>query len=247
MSLEPQSAVVVLPYIVYLVLGALALSILVLVSFVFFSASFFRKIFSSRSELEKRRRAAHQEAEAILEKARIEAREVGSRASAKAAEFLAAAQLFNSSSEKEIGKKMGEFVEVEKERLQKSSEKFVGTYDGLIAEARKSYLSSIQSFTQAMQEEGRKIMFEFQKNLEGEMVRYRSGTDEKLKEWQATARKEIDGYKSEALVRIDEAIYRLIGRVSKEIFGEALDLRHHQKLVLSSLERAKKEGFFHEN
>lgn len=247
MSFEPQSAIVVLPYIIYLILGTLALSILVLIAFVFFSASFFKKIFSSRSEIEKRRRIAYQEAEAILEKTRTEARDINSRASAKAAEILEAATLFNSVSEKEIEKRLEAFMEGERERLQKNAEKFRGAYEGLIVDTRQSYLSLAQSLAETLREDGKKTMLDFRKNLEDEVVRYRSETDEKLKEWHNALRREVDDYRKEALEKVDEAIYRLIGRVSKEVLGEVLDLRHHQKLVLRSLERAKKEGFFHEN
>lgn len=247
MSFEPSSAVVVLPYIIYLVLGVLALSILVLTSFVFFSASFFKKVFSSRSEIEKQRQIAHQEAEAILEKARIEARDINSRASAKAAEVLEAARLFKAVSEKEIEKKLEAFVGGEEERLRKNAEKFRGAYETLTVDARQSYLSLTQSLAEALREESKKTMLDFQKNLEEEVIRYRNETDEKLKEWHNALRREVDDYRKEALLKVDEAIYRLIGRVSKEVFGETLDLRHHQKLVLASLERAKKEGFFHEN
>lgn len=247
MSFEPQSAVVVLPYIIYLVLGALALSILVLISFVFFSASFFKKIFSARGEIEKRKRIAQQESEAILEKARVEARDINSRASVKAAEILEATKLFTSVSEKEIEKKLGAFVEGEREQLQKNAEKFRGVYETLAVDARQSYLSLAQSLAKTLEEDGKKTMLDFRKNLEEEVVRYRSETDEKLKEWHNALRQEMDDYRAESLLKVDEAIYRIIGRVAKEILGEVLDLRHHQKLVLSSLERAKKEGFFHEN
>lgn len=247
MSFEPQSAVIVLPYIIYLILGALVLSILVLIAFVFFSASFFKKVFSSRSEIEKHKRIAQKETEAILEKARAEARDINSRVSVKAAEILEAAKLFTSVSEKEIEKNLGALMASERERLQKSAEKFKGAYETLTTDVRQSYLSLAQSLTETMQKESKKTILDFQKNLEEEAVRYRSQTDEKLKEWHMALRQEVDDYRKESLLKVEEAIYRIIGRVAKEVLGEAFDLRLHQKLVLQSLERAKKEGFFHEN
>lgn len=247
MSFEPQTTIAVLPYLFLAVLMALVLSILVLISFVFFSASFFKRIMSSRSELEKRRREAHKEAEEILEKARKEAAEFISRANAKALEILEAAKNFSAISEKEIDKILQGFMESQKERLEKNSEKFAKAYEDLSAEVRKSYSSSVEALLRAMREDAGNNMLEVRKNLEQELTRYRGDADAKLQEWREAALREIEEYKKTVFARVDEVAYQIVNRAAKEIFGEALDLRHQQKMVLSSLERAKKEGFFYGN
>ena len=135
----------------------------------------------------------------------------------------------------------------QEERLAKSAEKFAKGYEDLSAEIHKSFSASMETVLRAMREDAGKNMLEVKKGLEQELVRYRGEADVKLQEWRDGARREIEAYKKSALAGIDEIVYGVVNRAAKEIFGEALDLRHQQKMVLSSLERAKKEGFFHGN
>jgi len=56
--------------------------------------------------------------------------------------------------------------------------------------------------------------------------------------------KNIEEYRNKKLEEIDKKIYQLIGRVAKITIGHSLDLTTQEKLVMESLEKAKKESFF---
>lgn len=56
--------------------------------------------------------------------------------------------------------------------------------------------------------------------------------------------KEIDDYKQQKIRRIDQASVILVQRVSQEVMNKSLTIEDHEKLVIRSLEKAKKEGVF---
>ena len=59
--------------------------------------------------------------------------------------------------------------------------------------------------------------------------------------------REIEEHQEKVLKRINESMYAILLRVSREVLGHALGLEDHQDLILKSLANAKKEGFFDTN
>jgi len=59
----------------------------------------------------------------------------------------------------------------------------------------------------------------------------------------AETEKEIDSYKRQRFEEINRKMYQLLAKVAKETIGKAIDLSDHEKLVMESLEKAKKEIF----
>jgi len=82
------------------------------------------------------------------------------------------------------------------------------------------------------------------KNLNKEMNNILKSTEEILAKKIIEAEKNIEDYKKRRLAEVDKKIFRLIGDVSKIIIGESLEIATHEKLVIESLEKAKKEYFF---
>ena len=56
--------------------------------------------------------------------------------------------------------------------------------------------------------------------------------------------REIEDYKKERLTEADQKIYEIIKDVTQQVIGRIIDPCTHEKLVMDSLERAKKEKFF---
>ncbi len=56
--------------------------------------------------------------------------------------------------------------------------------------------------------------------------------------------KEIQDYKKEKIIETDQKIYQIIKNVTQEVVGKTIDPSTHEKLVIDSLERAKREKFF---
>lgn len=60
----------------------------------------------------------------------------------------------------------------------------------------------------------------------------------------ANLEKEIEEYKAAKIRRIDQASVGVAQRVAQEVLNKSLTMEDHQKLVIQSLEHAKKEGVF---
>lgn len=56
--------------------------------------------------------------------------------------------------------------------------------------------------------------------------------------------KELDEYKKARMKQVDDTSMRVVQKASQEILNKTMSLDDHQKLVIDSLERAKKEGLF---
>jgi hypothetical protein len=59
-----------------------------------------------------------------------------------------------------------------------------------------------------------------------------------------TIQKELEEYKNERLKKADKQINSIIQEVAEEVLNKAIPLEDHQKLIIESLEKSRKEGLF---
>jgi len=85
---------------------------------------------------------------------------------------------------------------------------------------------------------------ELSKGLDEKIDRICQLATESINQKIAKTEKNIEDYKKEKLKEIDQKIYQMIGEVAKKIIGRAIDLSTHEKLVIETLQKAKKEGIF---
>ena len=85
---------------------------------------------------------------------------------------------------------------------------------------------------------------ELSKNIAEEIHWLYQASLEPLSEKIVQVEKNIDNYKKEKIKEIDEKIYQIIKQVAKKTIGKTIDLSFHEKLVMETLEKAKKEKFF---
>jgi F0F1-type ATP synthase membrane subunit b/b' len=85
---------------------------------------------------------------------------------------------------------------------------------------------------------------ELSKGLDEKIDRICQLATESINQKIAKTENNIEDYKKEKLKEIDQKIYQIIGEVAKKIIGRAIDLSTHEKLVIETLQKAKKEGIF---
>src|SRR3989344_7834501 len=56
--------------------------------------------------------------------------------------------------------------------------------------------------------------------------------------------KEVDEYKKNRLIQVDEQVRDIVFRAAKEVIGRSISFSEHEDLVNKALERAKKEKIF---
>lgn len=57
-------------------------------------------------------------------------------------------------------------------------------------------------------------------------------------------REDIEKFRAEKFVQIENQINQMVLEVSKQVLGKAIDASTHEELVKDALEKAKKENFF---
>jgi hypothetical protein len=81
------------------------------------------------------------------------------------------------------------------------------------------------------------IAKEFGTNLEAQVKEFRNSLLPNLE-------KEIESYKQDRVKKIETAVNDIIQKVSQKALNKSIPLEDHNKLIIDSLERAKKEGIF---
>jgi F0F1-type ATP synthase membrane subunit b/b' len=170
---------------------------------------------------------------------------------------LRIAEDFKKRVEKEIQKNVGEF----KISLQRTSDEIIKSYKTQMEAGTKEIqkvVSALSEFTSQMQnkivEETKNKTLELNRAAEKEFSKIQQtslktfaqisqSTREVLNKKVREAEKEIEDYKKERFKEIDRKIYKMIGEVAKKTLGRTIDLSAHEKLVMESLEKAKKEIF----
>ena len=83
---------------------------------------------------------------------------------------------------------------------------------------------------------------EFKDVLEKETLGSEELVRQKVNEKYQKIEQELEEYKRIQFEKLDESIYRVLAKITKEIVGEAVSLEGQQELVMRVLEEAKKEG-----
>ncbi len=243
MSFEPQSIFLSSSYAT----GFLALSTLLLGACIFLGVALWRRRPVYDEDLERRKRDAEASAKEIISRARDEQIRIIQEAERKAVDLLHKVEFTNavaSDVSRELGVVLKEFLAGESGRLSQAAEEFLRVYRSIGENSEKVYTQTLDSAASIMTENARETMLKFEQSLKQELARYETATNDRIKEWQAEARSEIEQYKERTFTRIDDAIYQIILFVSKRVLGRSLDMRDHQELVIRSLDEAKKAGLF---
>jgi len=137
-----------------------------------------------------------------------------------------------------------ELKEINKEVQKKLLEESEGKIKSLEEEIKKEVSKFIQANSEirkSLFEESKKQAESVIKNLDEELKENLEKVNQIIYKTLAQAEREIEEYKKEKLKEVDERIYKILNEVAKNILGKTIDLSTHEKLVIESLEKAKKE------
>jgi hypothetical protein len=85
-------------------------------------------------------------------------------------------------------------------------------------------------------------LFELSQAIQEEISQVRKSVDEKITQKLSSADEEIKKYKEEKLKDLNEKIYLVIDEAVKKVINRSIDLAEHEDVVLSALEKARKEN-----
>ena len=115
---------------------------------------------------------------------------------------------------------------------------------GIQKEAANSSSNSLANYNNFLRQITQQTLTDFQNNtkrFEEDMQKQMQSFRESLL---PTIQKELDAYKMQRFTEADKKINLIIQRVAEKVLNKSLSTEDHQKLVIESLEKCRKEGVF---
>lgn len=147
-------------------------------------------------------------------------------ATQKATQIIANTDFLTSASKESVAKSLDKMEGEIEQEAKTASDEFTKTYAISLQKIATQSLTNLQSITKAMETE-----------LDKQSKEYKESLLPRLE-------KELEEYKKMRLQQAERTINHVIQEVTQEILNKSLSLDDHQRLLLESLEKAKKEGAF---
>lgn len=163
---------------------------------------------------------AQRQAQKILEEAYTQSRQIIS----KTEDFL----------KKEEG-------ELAKE-LDKSTDVYTKLYQDALSSSQKQSLQMLQNLPQDIKITLISAVDSFRISLTQEVTKAQATANAGLREAYSKAFDELQKYKEDRMKQVDSSILSIVRQVSERVISKDIDVEEHEKLVLRSLEEAKREN-----
>lgn len=206
-----------LQFIITLISG-----ILVLTLFLFYFVSLRNK----EKQVEKKEHQIDEGYHHVVDEAQAKERKIIEDATTQADQIIKQSQFLTQSSKQEVDNAIKAVVaEIQKE-------------GGVIAKSfTTEYTNSLKNLSNQSLKEFQTIMTQLQEDLKKQNKTYQE-------QLLPAIQKEIEEYKKSKMTEIDQEIVTIIQKASQEVFNKSISLSDHQKVVIDSLEKAKKESVF---
>jgi F0F1-type ATP synthase membrane subunit b/b' len=213
-------------------------AILVFVCYYFFR---FNKI---EKEFEKKEKKVDTEYHRVIDDALEHERKILSDTTDEAEHIINEAKYISSSSKEALEQALQKAVnDILKESLT-MGHTYLDSYKSSLNEISEESRKNLQQVTKGFEEDLKRQTEDFRnvaRELEGNLQKQISEFHDSL---MPNLEKELEAYKAERLKQTDQLVKSIVQKASVEIINKSISLEDHQKLVMDSLEKAKKEGAF---
>jgi hypothetical protein len=196
-----------------------------LLIFVFF-VIYILRLHTKEKLIEKERSATDSNYHHIVDDAIAKERKILEDAAYEANQIIAGTKYVATSSKDSVDLSLKKMEGALQHEANATSQEFSKTYADSLQQVAKQSLADFQNVTHVMEEELQKQTREFRESLLPQLE------------------KELDDYKKLRLQQADRTVTHIIQEVSQQILNKSLPLEDHERLLLESLEKAKKEGVF---
>jgi vacuolar-type H+-ATPase subunit H len=196
-----------------------------LILFIFLSF-YLWDLHAKEKALEKERRKADTDYHHIVDEALSKERRIIDDATKEATQIIASTEFVTSSTKDAVIQSMGKMEGDIEQQAEDATAEFTKTYSASLQKVATQSLANLQTITQKMEQD-----------LEKQSKEYRESLLPRIE-------KELDEYKKMRLQQSERVIKHVIQETSQEVLNKSLSIDDHQRLLLESLEKAKKEGAF---
>lgn len=128
-----------------------------------------------------------------------------------------------------------------KENLNNALQKMIADIQNEAATSSNDFLSNYKN---SLGQISNKSLVDFQ----NELKKFEADMQVKMQNFRDTLlpgiQKELEAYKNEQFRLADKKVASIIKKVAEQVFNETISLEEHQKLIIDSLEKSRKEGVF---
>ena len=196
-----------------------------LVIFIFI-AYYLMQLRSKEKVIEKERTETDDKYHHVVDEALAKERKILEDAAFESSQIITGTKYVTSTSKEAVG-----------QALQKMEGSFENEVETTQKQIIKMYADSLQRVSSQSLTEFQGVLKSMEADLQKQTAEFRSSLLPQLE-------KELDDYKKLRLQQADRTITHVIQTVAQEILNKSLSLDDHQRLLIESLEKAKKEGVF---
>lgn len=191
-----------------------------------FVGYYLMRLHAKEKEVEKKESKIDKDYHHIVDDALSKERQIIDDATSQADKILLETQMMSEASQSSVDKALEAMLA----DLKKDSANAAETY-------RKTYQESLKQVTDQSLKEFQTISKELEESLHKEISTFHNTM-------LPTLEKELAGYKEMRMKQTEAMIKDIIQKVSQEMLNKSISLDDHQKLLIASLEKAKREGTF---
>lgn len=197
-----------------------------------------------QKELKIIQQASYSRAIQIIQDARNKSYEILTQANDMARKIVSDTKVFSESSGKELSKEVDSLAQQHVSELNRISQDLLASYKSLVEKEKKDSFDTIETLSQGIKDQILTEIDQFKEDIHKETIETESEVRLKVEKQYEDMEKSLQEYKAERLRKIDNAIYKIVVQVSKDVIGKGMTLEDHENLIINSLEDAKKRSEF---
>jgi|SRR6185369_4080574 len=191
-----------------------------------FVVYYFMRLRHKEKELESKETKIDTNYHQIVDNALSKERKILEDATTEAGQIITQAQYVNTTSKQTIDQALAKMIA----DLQQDAQ-------GAAGEFKKSYAASLNEIATTSLHGFQTVSHELQTDLEKQIKHFHETLLPSME-------KELEAYKQSRLKQAEQVITHIVQEASQDILNKSISFEDHQKLMLDSLEKAKKEGLF---
>ncbi|HWY78764.1 MAG TPA: hypothetical protein VNW29_00230 [Candidatus Sulfotelmatobacter sp.] len=181
---------------------------------------------SKEKAIEKERLKIDDNYHHIVDEALAKERKILDDATREATQIISKTEFVTETSQESVGQALTKMEGAIEQNAENATDVFTKTYSASLQKIAGQSLINLQAITKTMEAE-----------LDKQSKEYRASLLPRLE-------KELEEYKKIRLQQAERTINQVIQEVSQEVLNKSLSLDDHHRLLIESLEKAKKEGVF---
>lgn len=183
---------------------------------------------------------------ASSDEAKQKAIKIIDEANNKALDIIQRASLFVNITNDNFNQELKAITEKELKGFERATLDFIKLYETVLDDLKSRNVEIFQNISNNIETSTIEEIKKFKDVIEQATISSQKIVKKKIDHEYSLAKKDIDTYRQSELRVVDERIYEILEAVSKLVLGKAIELSHHEELIIESLEKAKKEAIFND-